>query len=139
MLNTYLSFHYFWSLLVWVEFHHLNSYLTLLLGFFQSQLHSLLNLHLHWHHNFLLLLLSCLIGEYKCKIDFHFQKIKNLLSKLTRACGKAFFFNNWILITRSSGQKQTTIQIFQSEPAIFILYSCKQGKIIFLIKIQMFS
>ena len=71
----YLSFHYFWYLLVLVEFHHLNSCLTLLLGFFQSQLHSLLNLHLHWHHNFLLLLVSYLIREYsKCEINCTFQK-----------------------------------------------------------------
>ena len=58
-----------------VGFHHLNSCLTLQLGFFQSQLHSLLNLHLHWHHNFLLLLVSCLIREYsKCEINSNFQK-----------------------------------------------------------------
>ena len=75
LLNTYLSFHYFWYLLVLVEFHHQNSCLTILLGFFQSQLHSLLNLHLHWHHNFLLLLVSCLIREYsKCEINYNFQK-----------------------------------------------------------------
>ena len=73
MLDTYLSFHYFLYLLVLVEFHHLNSCLTLLLGFFQSQLHSLLNPHLHWHHNFLLLLVSCLI-RYKCEIDFNFPE-----------------------------------------------------------------
>ena len=75
MLNKYLSFHYFWYLLVLVEFHHLNSCLTLLLGFFQSQLHSLLNLHLHWHHNFLLLLVSCLIKTDSKQISL-FKRLK---------------------------------------------------------------